>query len=98
MKGLRFANTQESCFEAWKRSYMGNSALLCGRFDNSQESRFQASKRSNMGSAVLQAGRSADIHKFCFQGAKRADMVSCEMKGIYLLIVTNGFFGLETLR
>ncbi len=67
MKGLRFANTQQSCFEAWKRSYMGCFALLCGRFDDSQESRFQASKRSNMGSAVLQRGRSADIHGFCFQ-------------------------------
>ncbi len=77
---------------------MGCFALLCGRFDDAQESRFQTSKRSNMGSAVLQGGRSADIHEFCFQAAKRADMVSCEMKGIYLLIVTNGFFGLETLR
>ncbi len=77
---------------------MGCSALLCGRFYDSKESRFQASKRSNMGSAVLQAGRSADIHKFCFQGAKRADMVSGVMKGIYLLIFTDGIFVLETLR
>ena len=30
MKGLRFTDTQESCFEAWKRSHMGYSALLCG--------------------------------------------------------------------
>ncbi len=48
MKGLRFADTQESSFEAWKRSQMGCSALLCGRFDDSDESRFQASKHSNM--------------------------------------------------
>ena len=61
MKGLRFADTQESCFEAWKRSHIGCSTLLCGRFDDSQESPFQASKRSNMGSAVLQGGRSADF-------------------------------------
>ena len=27
MKGLRFASTQESCFEAWKRSYNASSAL-----------------------------------------------------------------------
>ena len=54
MKGLRFADTQESCFEAWKSSHMGCSALLCGRFADSQESRFQASKRTNMGSALLE--------------------------------------------
>ena len=40
----RFADTQESCFEVCKRSYMGCSALLCGRYEDSQESRFQASK------------------------------------------------------
>ena len=57
---------QESCIDAWKRSYMGCSSLLCGRFADSQESRFQASKRSNMGSAVLEGGRSADILEFCF--------------------------------
>ena len=51
-----------------------------------------------MGSAVLQGGRSADILEFCFKAAKRADMDSVELKGIYLLIVTNGIFGLETLR
>ena len=80
MKELRFANTQESCFETWKRSYMGCSALLCCRFDVSQESCFQASKRSNMGSSVLQGGRSANIHEFCFQAAKRADMDCVEQQ------------------
>ena len=50
-------------FEAWKRSHIGCSALLCGRFDDSQESRFQASKRSNICSAVLQGGRPADFPK-----------------------------------
>ncbi len=98
MKGLRFANTLESCFEAWKSSYMRCSALLCGRFDYSQESRFQASKRSGMCSAVLQGGRSADIDEFSFPAAKSADMVSGELKRIYLLTVTNGIFGLENLR
>ena len=28
-KGLRFADTQESCFEPWNRSHLGSSALLC---------------------------------------------------------------------
>ncbi len=38
MKGLRFADTQESCFEALKRSNMRCAALLCGRFVDAQES------------------------------------------------------------
>ena len=67
MKELRFANTQESFFETWKRSYMGCSALLFCRILDSQESRFQASKRSNMGSAVLQGGRSADFPNYVFK-------------------------------
>ncbi len=71
---FRFADTQESCFKAWKSSHMGCSALLCGRFADSEESHFQVSKRSNMGSAVLEGGRSADIHEFWFQAAKRSDM------------------------
>ena len=37
MKGLRFADTQGSCFEAWKRSHMGCAAMLCGRFADVQE-------------------------------------------------------------
>ena len=64
MKGLRFADTQELCFEAWKRSHMGCSALLFGRFAESQESRFLALKRSYTCSAVLEGGRSAFINEF----------------------------------
>ena len=93
VKGLRFADTQDSCFEAWKRSHMGCSALLCGRFADSQESRFQALKRSNMGSALLEGGRSADIHEFCYQTAKRSDMECLEM-----LIAVMAFSNLETFR
>ena len=90
MKRLRFADTQESCFEASKRSHMGCSALLCGRLADSQESRFQASKRSNMIGAVLKGGRSANIHEFCFQPEKRSDMDCSKSKGFYLLIFRNG--------
>ena len=89
IKELRFANSQESCFEAWKRSHMGCSALLCCRFDDSQESRFQASKRSNIGSAVKEVGRSADIHEFCFQGAKRSTMDRVNVQGAKLLYKIN---------
>ena len=36
MKGIRFADTQGSCFETWKCSYEACPALLCGRFTDSQ--------------------------------------------------------------
>ena len=62
MKGLWYPYTQESCFDAWKRSHIGCSSFLCGRFADSEESRFQASKSSNIGSAVLESGRCANIH------------------------------------
>ncbi len=45
MKGLRFAGTKESCFEAWKRLHVGCAALLCGRFADVQELRFKPEKR-----------------------------------------------------
>ena len=67
MKLLRFADTQESCFEAWNRSHIGCSALLFGRFADFEELRFQASKRSNMGSAVLEVGRSVNITNSVFK-------------------------------
>ena len=52
MKFLRFADTQESCFEAWKSSEMGCADLLCGRFAFAQESRIQAANHSKMVSAA----------------------------------------------
>ena len=98
MKGLRFAYTQESCSEAWKRSHMCCSAQLCVRLADFQESRFQASKRSNMGSDVLEVGRSADIRKFPFQAAKRSEMDCVEIQGVYLLTCGMAYSGLETFR
>ena len=53
MKGLRFADTQESCFETWERSHMCSFALLCGRFVDAQESRFQSANRSDNVNAVI---------------------------------------------
>ena len=69
MKGLRYADTQELCFDSWKCSHMSCTVLLCGRFADPLESRFQVSKRSNMCNAVLEVGRSADIREFSFQAA-----------------------------
>ncbi len=52
MKGLRFGETQESCFEAWKLSHMGGVALLCGRFADVQESRIEAANCSKIWSVT----------------------------------------------
>ena len=93
MKGLRFANTQESCFETWKRSYMGCSTLLCCRFDVSQESCFHASKRSNMGSAVLHGVRSADFPNYVFKLQNVQIWTASKCKGDYLLVVRTEFSG-----
>ena len=78
MKGRRFGNTQQSCFENCKSSYIVCSALQCGQFVGSQRSLFQASKRTNMGSAVLESVRCANIHEFCFEAAKLSDIVCVE--------------------
>ncbi len=81
MKGLRFADTQELCFEAWKSSHKSCSAQLCGRFADSQESRLKASIRSNMCSAVMEGGLSANIHELGFPAAKRLVMECVEVQG-----------------
>ena len=44
MKGLRFAVSQESRFQASKRSNMGSALLVGGRFADIQEFCFQAAK------------------------------------------------------
>ena len=82
MKGLRFADTQELCFDAWKNSYIACSAILCGKFADSQKSRFLALKRSYTGCAVLEGGRSAFINEFCFQKAKLSDVDYVEVQGV----------------
>ena len=48
MKGIQFADIQESCFETWKRSNMGISVLLRGRSAGVQEFCFHTAKRSDM--------------------------------------------------
>ncbi len=80
LKGLWFPYTQESCFDAWKRSHMGCSPcyvvdllILKNRF-------FKLRNVQIWVSAVLEGGRSADIHEFCFHAAKRSDMYCFEMQ------------------
>ena len=97
-KELRFADTQESCFEAWKRSHMGCCALLCCRFDDFQETRVQASKRSNMCSAILEGGGTANINEFCFHAAKRSGMYCVEVQVGLFADSQNCIFTFETFR
>ncbi len=68
-KRLRFADIQESCFEAWKRS-----PLLCGRFVDAQESRFQAANRSDNVNAVIKILWFVDTQESCFEACKRTHM------------------------
>ena len=92
MKGL----PQKSCIDAWKRSYMGCSSLLCGRFADSQESRLQASKRSNMGvlfwkEVVLLIFRNS---VFMLQNVQICNVSKCN--GVYLLIIINGILAAKS--
>ena len=54
LKEGRLATSQESSFQAAKRSDMRSGFLQGGRFPETRESRFQGAKRSHMGSAVNQ--------------------------------------------
>ena len=47
MKGLRFADSQESRFQASKRSNMSSAVLVGGRSADIQEFSFQPAKRSD---------------------------------------------------
>ena len=60
MKGLRFADTQESCFEGWIRSHMCCEALVSSRIAEVQELCFKPEKSSDMGCAELEGGLFAD--------------------------------------
>ena len=93
MKGLRFADAQESRLQAWESSYMGSAVRQGGRFDDVQELRFQATKRSDMSSDILQVGRLQNV-QWCserwliclfvgssFLTAKGADMNSFVLQG-----------------
>ena len=86
MKGLRFADTQYSCFDAWYRLHMCCSALLCGRFADSQIV-FSGFETFKYGKCCPGSLSFANIHEFCFQTAKRSDMDCLEV-----LIVKEGIF------
>ena len=81
MKGLRFADTQESCFEARKRSHMGCATLLCGRFVDVQELRFKSENLSDMCCDKLQGCPFANCQKWYFQASKCSNMGSAVVLG-----------------
>ena len=77
MKGLCFPYTQESCFDAWKRSHMG-----CYVVDLliPKNRVFRLRNVQIWVSAVLEGGRSSDFHEFFFHAAKRSNMYCVEMQ------------------
>ena len=74
MKGLRFDESQESRFQAAKRSEMCSAFMQGFWFADAQESRVQFAKRSDMGIAVMKVLRFADVQESCFEAWKRAHM------------------------
>ncbi len=75
MKGLRFADTQESCFEASKRSHMGCAALLCGRFDDVLEMDYLGCEKFKFGQSRQERTSIADSQESRFQSSKRSVIV-----------------------
>ena len=77
MKGLRFADTQESCFEAWKSSH--SVVLSCYVVDLLIPSN-RVFRLRKVQILVVEGGRSVYIHEFCFQAAKLSDMECVELQ------------------
>ena len=66
---VRFADSQESRFQASKRSNMGNAILDGGHSADIHEFCFQAAKRSDV---ELQGCQFADRQEWHFQAARRS--------------------------
>ena len=64
MKRLRFADSQESCFQDSRRSNMGSAVLVGGRSPDIQEFCFEASKLSDMDCVEVQERLFADRMAF----------------------------------
>ena len=76
MKGLQFADSQESCFQDAKYTNMCFTVLQGCRFAISQESRFQKAKHFLYGLCRPARGRLAPSQLSCFQATIRAYMCS----------------------
>ena len=98
MKGLRFADSQESRFQASKRSIMVSAVLVNGRSADILEFCFQAAKCSDMDCAELQGCQFAYSQEFHFHAAKRSDKSSTILQGVYFLMLRNRVYSLRTLR
>ena len=73
MKGLRFADAQESRYQAWNRSYMGSTS--CKKVDL-MKFRKCVFKFRNVNCAKLQGGRFVHFQEWSFQAATVSYMSS----------------------
>ena len=87
MKGLRFADTMDWCFETWKSSHMGCEALLCGRLADVQELRLKSDNCSDMGCAELLIVTNGI---FWLRNVQIRAVPFC--KGVVLLMIRNSVF------
>ena len=62
MKGSRFADSQEYCFQSSKRSNMWSAVMLGGRCADVQEYSFQIVTLWDLGCDELQGSLFADCH------------------------------------
>ena len=98
LQGGRFADTQESAFQAAKRSDMGNAVLKRWRFPDTNQSRFQNVKRWNICSRVLQGVRKADAQELRIQASIRSDMARADSKDFCLLSHKNRVFRMRNIQ
>ena len=98
MKRLRFADNEESSFEAWKPSHMGFAALLYSRFADVQELRFHGAKSWNMGSAVQQWVWFADAQESRIQFWNFQILKVPTLKNFDFLMLRNRIFRLGNVH
>ena len=88
----QFAVSQESRFQASKRSNMGSAVLVGGRSSDIQEFCFQAAKCSYMNCAELQGGLFADCQEWHFQASNVQVRAVPSCKRVDLLMLMNSVF------
>ncbi len=98
MKGLRFADSQESCFEGWKRSHMGFFALLFGRLLISRNRVFRL---RNVQILLLLSWKMVVLliftnSVFKLQNVQIWTVSNCN--GVYLLIVGNNILRSQNVQ
>ncbi len=90
----RFDDSQESRFQASKRSNMGSCVLESGRCADIHEFCFQAAKRSDLVCVEQQWGLFADCQEWHFRSPNCQIIATPSCK--YLMILGMAFAGLES--